>query len=164
MGIWHTPEVSQPMQCTAITLYAAALDKYLIGDESGVSHRAKGRRIGGVCRDRVLGMGRSPSVAKNRSPSQCWESIANLALLEHLPEEDYPYNHTCSCASCNYGCSGVNDEVKNSKARVATVPLRELLIAPDVPSLTRLAPFPRLGMALSRWPSSWSGHDFFFVY
>lgn len=104
-------------------------------------------------------MGRFPSAAKYRSLSRYRESIANSAPSEYLPEEDYPYNHICSCAWCNYGCSCISDEVKNGKAGVATIPLREIFVAADMPSLTRLASFPGLGMALSRWPSSWSGHD-----
>ena len=132
----------------------------MIDDGSGASRHAKGRRFDGVPRDRVRGTGRLLNVASYRSPSQCPESIANLAPLEEYPpEEDYPYNHTCSCAWCNCGCSCISDEVKNGKAGVATIPLRELLVAANVPSLTRLTSFPRLGMALSRWPSSWSGHD-----
>lgn len=120
------------------------LGRYSTDDVLGVDRLEKTLASAGVIAGSALEKGRGRCVAMFRFPAQPWESKVGLAPwdFEELPlQEDYPCNRTYNYALCNFYYRIVSDPGSQVGRRI-TVPLWEILITANVPSLTSSTTLP----------------------
>ena len=137
--------------CIAQNLQASCPCRYSIDDGSDVSRSGTAHENAERTANPSQEREKSLSVAMFRSRSQSLESREGSALPESeglLPKVDVPCSHIYNCALYNFCCLSYQLSIYLSIAWT-NVPLREGLVAPDMPSFTGSTSFSRLRVTLA---------------
>lgn len=163
-GLIRTLGFVPPKAYSFLGSLAACLGRYLKYGVLSASRLSKDcgndRKIAGLFRRTERFLSPAKSLLHARSQESTAGSVPR-GFWPPLLRADCPCSHICSCAWCNSGCHPAlmtGSSPGEGGSRCANSPLREALIAANMPSFARLATSPGLGVALAWWTSSRTGH------